>query len=121
MKSQRLRLCLLYLPPVLLGLGAAAISPSLRTGDPRYDEVHDLRSTLLVFGILYLVGMCVIRATVSVLRAATLSVLHAADSINEHRAKKMAGRCLTCGYDLRATPIRCPECGTPVATLKILS
>jgi hypothetical protein len=57
-------------------------------------------------------------ATVLIVPWWLLTLLPAAPAmlwLHRRRRKGQAGTCVHCGYDLRATPSRCPECGTAVA------
>ena len=47
------------------------------------------------------------------LLSAALPLAWLAARVRRHRKN---GICRRCGYDLRVTPERCPECGTPAAT-----
>ncbi|HWH71605.1 MAG TPA: hypothetical protein VNT26_19690, partial [Candidatus Sulfotelmatobacter sp.] len=52
---------------------------------------------------------------------ALLPAIYLATTFRRHlraRRRLTAGLCPTCGYDLRATPERCPECGTPSPSVR---
>jgi hypothetical protein len=55
-------------------------------------------------------GVVAVRAWVPVVLAAVLPGVLGGGFVRSRRARRR-GWCAACGYDLRATPGRCPECG----------
>ena len=76
----------------------------------RYEYTyHSGTSTIQSFAKLHL-GLLAVPYWLLVVVAAAAPVGSVVVSVRK-RARRMRGRCAGCGYDLRASPERCPECG----------
>lgn len=64
-------------------------------------------------------GRVIVPFWLPALLSAILPAVAAARYVRERRSnrRRARGLCVVCGYDLRGTPDRCPECGRTAGTM----
>jgi hypothetical protein len=77
----------------------------------KHAHLRDAYSTIAVFGASISSQLAI---TLTAIPPCAWLLITTASILRKRRAVKQ-GMCPKCGYDLRASPERCPECGTPVA------
>ena len=95
-----------WLPAVALLAGWMCF-PELRTGDHREGTWADPHTVCFWLVLLYLIVMAFVG-----LKSWAADVYDRVENEKQRRERENRFACPTCGYDLRATPDRCPECGT---------